>query len=51
MPDSENTHQNIVKVSDDVFPASMLSGNVVLVTKFYANGDEVSSCAIRVYYT
>ena len=51
MPESTNTHQNIVKVGEGVFPAAMLSGNVVLSTKFYADGVEVSSCAVRVHYT
>lgn len=51
MPDSTNTWQNIIEVNENVLSADMLSKNVVLVTKFFANDIEVSSVGIRILYT
>jgi len=51
MPESTNTWQNIIEVNENVLSADMLSKNVVLVTKFFANEIEVSSVGIRILYT
>ena len=51
MPDSVNTWQNIIQVNENALSPEVLSKNVVLITKFFANEIEVSSVGIRVEYT
>ena len=50
MPESENSWDNIIEVSENAISHNILSGNVVLLTKFYADQIEVSSVAIRIVY-
>ena len=50
MPNTTNTYQNIIEVSKNTIPAKILSGNIVLVTKFLSNNIEICSNSVKIYY-
>ncbi|KAF1766480.1 hypothetical protein GCK72_006437 [Caenorhabditis remanei] len=52
IPDSTNTWQNMIEAAPEsqMFPPSLLSGNVVVETLFYDGDLLVSTSKVRLYY-
>jgi retinal rod rhodopsin-sensitive cGMP 3',5'-cyclic phosphodiesterase subunit delta len=52
IPDSTNTWQSVIEAAPEgqMMPASALSGNVIIETKFFDGDLEVSVSNVRVYY-
>lgn len=50
MPGSTNTWQQVIQAADDVLPAHVLSGNVVIETSFFDGASLISTCRVRVFY-
>lgn len=52
IPDSTNTWQSIIEAapSEHMMPANVLSGNVVIETKFFDDSLLVSTSKVRVFY-
>uniref|UniRef100_H2YB94 Phosphodiesterase delta-like protein n=1 Tax=Ciona savignyi TaxID=51511 RepID=H2YB94_CIOSA len=52
IPNSTNTWQSVIEAApaSQMMPASVLSGNVVIETKFYDDEILVSTSRVRVYY-
>lgn len=52
IPDSTNTWQSIIEAApaEQMMPANVLSGNVVIETKFYDGELLVSTSKVRVFY-
>lgn len=52
IPDSTNTWQSIIEAapSDQMMPANVLSGNVVIETKFFDADLLVSTSRVRLFY-
>ncbi|UJR33971.1 hypothetical protein I4U23_021387 [Adineta vaga] len=52
IPDSTNTWQSLIEAAaeNNMIPANLLNGNVVIETKFYDGDDEVSTSRVRLLY-
>ena len=52
IPSSTNTWQSLIEAAPEsqMMPAKVLSGNVVIETKFYDDDLEVSTSKVRLYY-
>lgn len=52
IPDSTNTWQSLIEAapSDQMMPATVLSGNVIIETKFYDEDLLVSTSRVRLFY-
>ena len=52
IPGSENTWQCVIASAGKraMLPASILSGNVTIETKFFDGEDFIADCTLRVYY-
>jgi len=52
IPDSTNTWQSIIEAAPEsqMMPASVLSGNVVIETKFFDGDLDVSTSRVRIFY-
>ena len=52
IPSSTNTWQSLIEAAPEsqMMPAKALSGNVVIVTRFFDSDLEVSMSKVRLYY-
>ncbi|KAJ8602210.1 hypothetical protein CTAYLR_003639 [Chrysophaeum taylorii] len=50
VPGSTNTWQQVIEAADNMIPASVLSGNVVIETAFYDAATLIARCRVRVFY-
>ena len=52
IPASTNTWQSLIEAAPEsqMMPAKVLSGNVVIVTRFFDSDLEVSTSKVRLYY-
>ena len=52
IPSSTNTWQSLIEAAPEsqMMPAKALSGNVVIVTRFFDSDLEVSTSRVRLYY-
>ena len=52
IPNSTNTWQSLIEAAPEsqMMPAKVLSGNVVIETKFYDDDLSVSTSKVRLYY-
>ena len=52
IPNSTNTWQSLIEAAPEsqMMPAKVLSGNVVIETKFYDDALSVSTSKVRLYY-
>lgn len=52
IPHSTNTWQSVIEAAPEsqMMPAAVLSGNIVIETKFYNGEDLVSTSKVRLYY-
>ena len=52
IPNSTNTWQSLIEAAPEaqMMPARVLNGNVVIVTKFFDEEQEISTSKVRIYY-
>eukprot|EP00794_Sanderia_malayensis_P015460 gene15460-17043_t len=52
IPESTNTWQSLIEAAaeNQMMPANVLNGNVVIETKFFDAGDLISTSRVRVFY-
>jgi len=52
IPDSTNTWQSIIEAAPEnqMMPANVLNGNVIIETKFFDGDLEVSTSKVRIFY-
>lgn len=50
VPGSTNTWQQVIEAADEMLPAEVLDGNVVLETSFFDGDELIDTCRIRLYY-
>ena len=50
IPESTNTWQALMEAKPNIKSAEVLSGNIVIITKFYDDDEIIGVCKIRVYY-
>ena len=50
IPESTNTWQTLMEAKPNMKSADILSGHIVIVTKFYDNDELIGTCKIRIFY-
>ena len=50
MPGSTNTWQQVIEAADEMLPAEVLDGNVVIETSFFDGPTLLSQCRVRIFY-
>ena len=50
MPGSTNTWQQVIEAADEMMPAEVLNGNVVIETSFFDGDMLISKCRVRIFY-
>ncbi|KAL4466062.1 hypothetical protein ABPG74_004299 [Tetrahymena malaccensis] len=50
IPGSTNNWQQIIQASEQMIPAEILSGNLVVETKFYDEDNLICSISVRIFY-
>lgn len=50
IPQSTNTWQQVLDAADEMIPADMLSGNLVVLTQFFDDEAFICSSKCRIYY-
>ena len=50
MPASTNSWQQVIEAADEMMPAEVLNGNVVIETSFYDGDMLISKCRVRIFY-
>lgn len=50
MPGSTNTWQQVIEAADEMMPAEVLDGNVVIETSFFDGDAIISKCRVRIFY-
>ena len=51
IPESTNTWQTLMETKPKMREADILTGNIVVVTKFYDDDQLIGCCKIRIFYT
>ena len=49
-PGSTNTWQQVIEAADEMMPAEVLDGNVVIETSFFDGDAIISKCRVRIFY-
>mmetsp|Transcript_20453 Transcript_20453/g.25407 ORF Transcript_20453/g.25407 Transcript_20453/m.25407 type:complete len:140 (-) Transcript_20453:974-1393(-) len=50
MPGSTNTWQQVIEAADEMLPVDVLSGNVVIDTRFLDGDTPIANCRVRIFY-
>jgi retinal rod rhodopsin-sensitive cGMP 3',5'-cyclic phosphodiesterase subunit delta len=50
IPESTNTWQTLMEAKPNMKSADILSGHLVIVTKFYDSDELIGTCKIRIFY-
>ena len=50
MPGSTNSWQQVIEAADEMMPAEVLNGNVVIETSFFDGDLLISKCRVRIFY-
>jgi len=50
IPGSTNSWQQVIEAADEMIPAAILNGNVVIETLFYDGDDFISNSRVRLFY-
>lgn len=50
MPGSTNSWQQVIEAADEMMPAEVLNGNVVIETSFFDGDMLIAKCRVRIFY-
>ena len=50
MPASTNSWQQVIEAADEMMPAEVLNGNVVIETSFFDGDMLIAKCRVRIFY-